>query len=567
MGRFHAVDYQQKNSVCSFPLNGRQQDYLHIHIMSEVRAGRHMKYYFISCLFACLAVDGVAQQGLQPESPVDTGKTKGSYFSGWEMESAQIQQQLARFHAEYSFPSPQADPYDSLLAPRRFQADEVPVYSGNIISQRLYDLPMMIQMDYNQYVQKYIDLYTKSRRSQMSRMLGLSQLYFPVFEEELDRMDMPLELKYLSVVESALNPHARSSVGATGLWQFMLGTSRMYGLKVDSYVDERRDPYKSTVAACRYLKNAHQEFGDWLLAIASYNCGPGNVRKAIRRSGGQMDFWKIRQYLPRETRGYVPAFIAVCYAFNYAADHNIYPVFPDFTLLHDTLEVTRLDVTLAELSDVLEVDLDILRTYNPELKLDRIPYSADVYVLRVPPQTAVRYAAQEADIRLQYGKRRDQLPPEVAARYAAERRVDPTRPQSSASYDQPPGTILVYYTVRNGDVVGSIAEKYGVSARQVSAWNGLRRYRIRVGQKLKIFTTQSRAEQAGARTAVEQQAQIAAVVAPPPVGQAVYHKVKRGDTLWGIANAYDGVSVSGIQSLNPGLNASDLKIGQNIRIR
>lgn len=527
-----------------------------------------MKQLRIILLSVMILPSCLVAQVVREAEVADGDQTKASEFSDWEMEDSRIHEQLARFNSDYSFPNPRVDPYDTLLLTEtRFRSDEVPTYSGQVISERLYDLPMVISMDYNVYVQRYVDVYTKRRRDQVSRMMGLSQLYFPIFEEELDRMGMPLELKYLSVVESALNPHARSRVGATGLWQFMLATGRMYGLKVDSYVDERKDPHKSTIAAFKYLSNSYEEFGDWLLAIASYNCGPGNVRKAIRRSGGQMDFWKIREYLPRETRGYVPAFIAATYVFNYAADHNIYPIYPDFSLETDSLHITKMDITLAELSDVLEVDLDLLRNHNPELKLDRIPYASTPYVLRVPPGGAVKFAAMESQIRMQYGKKRDQLPPAVAARYAEEARVNPTSSRSGSSSGSipPAGTILVYYTVRSGDVVGGIAEKYGVSARQVASWNGLRRYRIKVGQKLKIYTTQARAEQAGARTTPA--ASTPAPAAPAAVGQATYHKVRSGDTLWGIANKYPSVTVSQIQALNPGLNASNLKIGQNVRIK
>ncbi len=502
----------------------------------------------------------------------DSGETKGSTLLQWEVEESQIQAQLARFSRDYSFPNPQSDPYDTLLlTSRRFRPDEVPTYSPREISQRMYDLPMVIQMDYNHEVQRYIELYTLRRREQVSRMLGLSRVYFPIFEEELDRKGLPLELKYLSVVESALNPHAVSRVGATGLWQFMLGTAKMYGLQVDSYVDERRDPYKSTEAAMRYLEQSYREFGDWLLAIASYNCGPGNVRKAIRRAGGEKDFWKIMEYLPRETRGYVPAFLAVSYVFNYASEHNIFPVYPDFSLQTDTVHLTRMDLTLAELADALQVEVDVLRNLNPELKLDQIPYSSQPYVLRMTPLAADRYAIKERELRAKYGQRRDQLPPEIAARYAAEQRANPSAPTVTAARtaSAPAGKTLVYYTVRNGDVVGSIADKYGVSPSQIASWNGLRKYRIRVGQKLKIYTTKDRAEQAGARLAPERLPVASTTAAPTPaiIGQAVYHKVQSGDTLWGIANQYPGASVDQIRSLNQGLSASNLRIGQTIRVK
>lgn len=528
-----------------------------------------MKQLRIILLSVLILPSWLIAQVAREAGEADGDQTQVSEYTEWEVEASRIQEQLARFNSDYSFPNPRVDPYDTLLlTEQRFRSDEVPVYSGQVISERLYELPMVISMDYNIYVQRYVDVYTKNRRDQVSRMLGLSQLYFPIFEEELDRLGMPLELKYLSVVESALNPHARSRVGATGLWQFMLATARMYDLRVDSYIDERKDPYKSTIAAFKYLSNSYEEFGDWLLAIASYNCGPGNVRKAIRRSGGQMDFWKIREYLPRETRGYVPAFIAATYVFNYAAEHNIFPIYPDFSLETDSLHISQMDITLAELSDVLEVDLDVLRIHNPELKLDRIPYSSSPYVLRVPPGDAVKFASMESQIRMQYGKKRDQLPPAVAARYAAEAQVNPASSGSSnasTTTSAPAGTILVYYTVRSGDVVGGIAEKYGVSAREIAGWNGLRRYRIKVGQKLKIYTTQTRAEQAGARTSPTPVA--AAPASPAAVGQATYYKVRSGDTLWGIANKYPSVTVAQIQALNPGLNASNLKIGQNVRIK
>lgn len=514
-----------------------------------------------------LLMTGWAQLPEAQDTP-DSLETKGSMATEWELEESMIQAQLRQMGQDYTFPNPKPDPYDTLLLPeRRFAADEVPRYSSREISQKLYDIPAVISLDYNQYVQRFIDLYTVRRREQVSRMLGLAEVYFPLFEQELDRMGLPMELKHLPIVESALNPHARSRVGATGMWQFMLRTARFYGLKVDSYVDERCDPYKSTEAALRYLSKSYDEFGDWLLAIASYNCGPGNVRKAIRRSGNQYDFWKIREYLPRETRGYVPAFIAATYTFHYAADHNIFPVYPEFSLYDtDTLHLKRMDITLAELGQELNTDLEILRNLNPELKLDRVPYSGTPYILRVPADAAVTYAAKERQIRATFGERRDQLPPEVAARYAEEGRPVTPAQGTVADDSPPPGTILVYYTVRPGDVVGTIAEKYGVSSRSIANWNNLRRYRINSGQKLKIYTTQANAERAGARQAT---ASTPALTQPVPVanGRAVYHKVERGDTLWGIARQYPDVSLNQIQALNPGLDASDLKVGQNIRVK
>ncbi|MEL6255730.1 MAG: transglycosylase SLT domain-containing protein [Bacteroidota bacterium] len=470
-------------------------------------------------------------------------------------EGKPIENQLNRFSRSYRFKEAKGETYDTILQNvKNYRSDDVPRFSPKYYEQKLYDLPTVIPMDYNQYVARYIEVYAVKRREQVARMMGLGRVYFPIFEEYLDKENMPMELKYLPVVESALNPHARSRVGATGLWQFMLYTGKQYGLKVNSFVDERRDPTKATIAATKYLKDAYNEFGDWLLAIASYNCGIGNVRKAIRRSGGKRNFWEIRAWLPRETRGYVPAFIAATYVFEHSAEHNIYPVYVDFSLHQDTLHLNKLDITLNEISTMTGEDLNTLQIMNPELKLDRIPYTSTPYMLRATPKVANYFASNERSIRQKYGKKRDQYIPKVASKNstAASKYVNPQPPK---------GKTLVYYTVRTGDVVGSIAEKYQVSARQISYWNNLYRYRIKVGQRLKIYASKSVAEQAGARPAKRRTSGATASYSK----NASYHTVRSGDTLWGISNRYN-VSIESLKNLNSGIGRN-LKIGQKVRIR
>lgn len=479
-------------------------------------------------------------------------ETKGSSFLDFDADKP-IEDQLNKFSRSYRFKDPQGSSYDTLLRNvKNYRSNEVPTFNGTYYKAQLYDLPTIIPMDYNAYVQRYIDVYAVKRREQVSRMMGLGRVYFPIFEEYLDKENMPLELKYLPVVESALNPHARSRVGATGLWQFMLYTGKQYGLKVNSFVDERRDPTKSTIAATKYLKDAYNEFGDWLLAIASYNCGMGNVRKAIRRSGGKNNFWEIRAWLPRETRGYVPAFIAATYVFENASDHNIYPTYVDFSLHQDTLHLSQLDITLNEIATLTGEDLNVLQIMNPELKLDRIPYTSKSYMLRATPKVANYFASNAYAIRTRYGKKRDQYIPKV---------VTNSSPKQYSAPQAPKGKTLVYYTVRTGDVVGSIAEKYLVSARQISYWNNLYRYRIKVGQKLKIYTSKKTAQQAGARPASNRRP--AATASYAKGGR--YHTVSSGDTLWGISNQYN-VSIESLKTLNSGIGRN-LKIGQKVRIK
>lgn len=460
-------------------------------------------------------------------------------------EKKSITEKLDILKKDYAFDRTSSSIYDTIiLNTNNYSPDKIPTFSKEVIQDRMANIPTIIPMDYNRYVQAFIDLYTKERREQVSRMLGLEKVYFPIFEAELDRMKMPMELKYLSVVESALNPHARSRVGATGLWQFMYRTGKEYGLKVDSFVDERKDPYKSTIAAMRYLKNAHKEFGDWLLAIASYNCGAGNVRKAIYRSGGKRDFWSIRPYLPRETSGYVPAFIAATYTFQHASEHNIYPIYVDFSMEQDTLHIRNLDITLEELAKASDTKLTTLKNLNPELKLSRIPFTNKPYILRVPVEVADYFVQNESELRKKYGKRRYNKPSELAA--------------SSPTYPKPKGK-LQYYTVKDGDVVGTIAEKFGVSARNIAYWNNLRRYRIKVGQKLKIYSNK--------RASGSSSGKSSSSTAVANAKGATYHTVKNGDTMWTIANEYPGLTLSKIRNLNPGVSASKLKIGQKLRIK
>ncbi len=516
----------------------------------------------LALMIACTSIWGQTRQSKLLENMPDGASRLESNLLPPETQDP-VQERFEDFVNNYHYAEPTTTTYDSLLLnTERFEPDEVPTYEPQVLASRLYGLPTVIPMDYNQYVQRYIDVYTIRKRDLTGKVLGLSRVYFPIFEEYLDRAGLPIELKYLSVVESALDPHARSRVGATGLWQFMLGTGRMYGLQVNSFVDERKDPYKSTEAATRYLKNAYEEFGDWLLAIASYNCGPGNVRKAIARSGGKRNFWEIMPYLPRETRGYVPAFIAVTYVFNYASLHNIYPVRVDFTMSQDTLHLRHMDITLAEIARLSNTDVDELRYLNPELQREHIPYSSQDYVLRVPPRVATYFATYHRSLRAEYGKRRNATPPTAAVASASSRTSSSS---TRASYSPPPGTQVYYYTVQQGDVVGSIADRYGVGASQIANWNNLYRYRIRVGQKLRIYTTPAKAAQA-ANYRPEPRPASTAPANPAPSGTGTYHTVRSGDTLWDLARRY-GVSVDQIRRLNPSLDASDLKVGQNIRIR
>ncbi len=413
---------------------------------------------------------------------------------------------------------------------------EYPELTTEVLKERLALLnartPFNIQ--YNPSLENVIKHFLKDKREMFGRVLLKSQFYYPMFEEALDRNNIPLEMKHLSVVESALNPRAKSRVGATGLWQFMYATGRMYNLKVSSYVDERSDPLKSTQAACNYLSSLYKVFGDWDLALAAYNSGPGNVSKAIRRSGGYENYWNLRPFLPRETAGYVPAFYATLYIFEYAEEHGFKrEQFERPYFVSDTVRVKEL-ITFDQISEVIDIDVEELQFYNPSYKLDIVPYvkGRDHY-LRLPKDKVGIFVSHEDSIyayaRAEIAKRERPLP----QFFEMDRRVR--------------------YKVRSGDYLGRIARRYGVRVSDIKRWNGLRSNNIRVGQRLTIypkkpyFQPTSKADK------------------KPVADSNGYYIVKRGDSLWEIAQKFPGVSVKNLKEWN-NIKGNDIKPGTRLKV-
>lgn len=352
---------------------------------------------------------------------------------------------------------------------------KVPEFDESIFERRMayIDSKTPLKLDYNSQVKRYIDVYTKERRKQMSRMLGMSKYYFPIVEPILDKHGLPQELKYLMIVESALNSRARSRVGAAGLWQFMYSTGKGYGLMVSSYVDERNDPIKATEAACIMLKKYYNIYNDWSLALAAYNCGRGNVNKAIRRSGGKKNFWEIRRYLPRETRSYVPAFMAVNYAMNYYVEHEIAPNTPRlYGFEVDTIEV-KSRMNFDYISNLLDISVEELEFLNPSYKLNVIPYVKDRhYVLCLPLDKMGVFLANEKEV--------------YAYLKAEEEKNKIVYPEYTEMDER------IVHKVKSGDYLGKIARKYRVRVKDIKEWNGLKSDRIKTGQRLVLYVRPDR---------------------------------------------------------------------------
>ena len=365
--------------------------------------------------------------------------------------------------------------------------DENVAYPKEVYIERLKRLPNVMEMPYNEIVQKFIDRYTGRLRHSVSYMLGASNFYTPIFEEALEAYGLPLELKYLPVIESALNPMATSRVGAAGLWQFMVATGKQYGLEVNSLVDERRDPIKSSYAAALYLKDLYKIFGDWNLVIAAYNCGPENINKAIHRAGGQTDYWKIYPYLPRETRGYVPAFIAANYVMNYYCEHNICPMRTTLPVKTDTIVVSK-DVHLQQIAEVCGIDINELRTLNPQYRRDIVNGNSKPSVIRLPATSTNTFIANEDSI---YNHKTELLLTrrslvEVANNGSSYSSKSSTKKKSSARKRRSRHSRVKRVTIRQGDTLSEIAERNHTTVKRLRQLNGIKGNNIRAGKKIRV---------------------------------------------------------------------------------
>ena len=350
-----------------------------------------------------------------------------------------------------------------------------PQFSDSVYIDRLSRMPTIMEMPYNEIVRKFIDMYTGKLRNQVSFMLSACNFYMPIFEEALDAYDLPLELRYLPIIESALNPSAVSRAGASGLWQFMLATGKLYGLQSNSLVDERRDPIKATWAAARYLKDMYGIYKDWNLVIAAYNCGPGTINKAIRRSGGKTDYWEIYNYLPRETRGYVPAFIAANYVMTYYCKHNICPMETNIPHATDTVQVSK-NLHFQQIADICSTEMDEIKSLNPQFKKNIIPGDDKPQTLRLPIQAISAFIDRQDTI---YNHRKAEL--------FKNRRLVSVSDRSSRRGGNTGSGDLIYHRIRSGENLGSIARKYGVTVKQIQRWNGMSSTRISAGKRLKIY--------------------------------------------------------------------------------
>ncbi len=452
----------------------------------------------------------------------------------------------------------------SILNIYNFPADFTPQYPDSVYKARIEKLNAQtpIKLVYNDAVKNFIDLYAVKKKKVTSRILGLSELYFPFFEEQLDKYGLPLELKYLAVIESALNPTAKSRAGACGLWQFMYKTGKLYGLNNTSYVDDRFDPYKSTVAACEHMKDLYNIYNDWFLVLAAYNSGAGNVNKAIRRSGGKMNFWEIKKYLPRETNGYVPAFIAVNYIMNYYAEHNIFPTDP--CIMHyetDTVHINQV-VTFAQISEFLNIPIEDIQILNPAYKKSVIPATSEkTCTLTLPKNFIGNFINNEAAL-YQY-KTKEQIMDQEMALKEAENLEKIKYENENESFET--------YTVKKGDALGIIANRYKCTVQDIKEWNNLTKTIIRPGQKLIVRSKSScHKSKDTVKTSVqengtEKKPDSTKVTVVKKDTADKYYIVKNGDALSIIAHKYH-CSVTDLKEWNK-LKSTTIRIGQKLIVQ
>lgn len=446
----------------------------------------------------------------------------------------------------------------------------IPTFSDSVYMERLSLIETVIPLSYNKIVRNFIELYTMKRRSSVESMIGLAEYYFPIFDNIFDYYGIPNELKYMSIIESALNPRAYSRARAVGIWQFMYGTGSVYGLTINSLVDERMDPIRSTHAAARFLKDLYRMYNDWILALAAYNCGPGNVNKAISRSGGKRNYWDLYYYLPRETRGYVPAFMAAVYFMHYYTDHQLVPKKTLLPLATDTIMVFD-HLHLGQVAEVLDIPSKQLQDLNPQYRYKIIPKRVNGYTLKIPVENVSRFIDLEDSI----------FTYKDSVYFKNNLKVQPKSYSASRYYHEPPPAnyAKLYYTVKSGDNLGYIASWYNIRVSDLRYWNNIRRNIIRSGQKLRIYVPKNKLfkyKEINSMTFAEKQKMIGkevgttaqkSAVAEKENGEYIYYTVNEGDTLWEIAKQYPGVTDTDIMQLNNISTPGKIKPGQRIKIK
>ena len=442
-------------------------------------------------------------------------------------------------------------------------------FADTVYISRLSKINSIIKLPFNNIIRNHIHVYTIKQRDKFSAVLGLKDYYFPMIEDIFDSYGLPAELKYMAVIESALNVNAVSRMGATGLWQFMYSTGRMYGLTINSVVDERRDPVKATHAAARYIKDLYNIYDDWILVIAAYNCGPGNVNKAIRRSGNKKDYWDIYYKLPRETRGYIPQYIAAAYAVNYYPEHHIRPLGINIPVSTDTIMVTK-DIHLTQISEVMGIPLGELKALNPQYRTGLIPGSTKPFSLTLP----MNHLGDFIDLNDTIRGYKSEVYLNRGTLIA-----DPMRSTSVPADIK--GKTKLFYTVRDGDNLGYISEWFRVGLSELRYWNNIYRNTIRVGQKLVVYADPSRSEyysKINSMSFAEKQALVGKSV-PSSVqtnqptarieydGEYITHTVRNGDTIWDIVKLYQDVTTSEVLTLNNISDPQKIKVGQILKIK
>jgi membrane-bound lytic murein transglycosylase D len=456
--------------------------------------------------------------------------------------------------------------------PEDFVGDSVGIeFPDSVYIERLSKIHSIINLRYNSIIRNHIHVYTVKQRDKFSVVLGFKDYYFPIIEDIFDSYGLPTELKYMAVIESALNTNAVSPKGATGLWQFMYSTGRFYGLTINSVVDERRDPVRSTHAAAKYLRDLYDIYNDWVLVIAAYNCGPGNVNKAIRRSGNRKDYWEIYYRLPRETRGYIPQYVAATYAVNYFADHNIRPLPLNFPVATDTILFNK-DIHLTQISEVMGIPSGELRALNSQYRTGLVPGASRPTAITLP----ISYIGDFIEMNDTIRSYKEDVYLSKTIRIS-----DPTR--STYVPANIKGKTRLVYSVKEGDNLGYIAEWYGIGLSQLRYWNNIYRNKILIGQKLVVYVDPSKADyyaQVNSMSFADKQNMIGKTVpsntenrstaqATQSVEDEEYitYTVRYGDTIWDIVKMFDNVTTTDVLKLNNISDPGKIQVGQILKIR